>query len=452
MKLVVIGIDALSFEIISRQPFPAINGFDKHVMRSTIPYITPPAWTSMWTGKNPSVHGILGVQSLRDYKNYGNKDRPVYLRDMKTLRNWRIWDYLADRGLNCVVRDIPVCLPLFRGSKADVGATWQTTYSEAFFRGWNIKALPEDKRGEKLEIGGERAAELGKKRKQKITKENILTVALKHEKYAEFLEQKDDIDVLFLGYHEVDPACHMHGIGHKIVGDLLAMISETVDMFADFPTIIVSDHGMETYPKRLNLENFLRTRDFFFYNDKKRPIFKKSKAYPVDCGDHRVTTQDFGVYLNTEDKAEGFLTYEQGQNVAGSIIRQLNNIDNVQAIPKSQYYDLNGKYYEYAPDILVYSENHRMFIQSPYDNFQVVQPFGRNCHSLDAVFALNFTPKGGAVDNIEHVYDFICRQVGVPTEYMEGPVDLPEVPDDPNEEAEVLQRLKDLGYIEEKPR
>ncbi len=66
-KLLIIGLDGATFDLI--QPW-AQEGKLPHLarlleegvhgtLRSTIPPMSPPAWTSFVTGKNPGKHGIF---------------------------------------------------------------------------------------------------------------------------------------------------------------------------------------------------------------------------------------------------------------------------------------------------------------------------------------------------------------------------------------------------------
>ncbi|HHT9154142.1 MAG TPA: alkaline phosphatase family protein, partial [Candidatus Hypogeohydataceae bacterium YC40] len=65
-KLVIVGLDAGSFNIIDAmtgEELPFLKGLIKNGVRaglkSIYPAITPPAWTSLYTGVNPGKHGIF---------------------------------------------------------------------------------------------------------------------------------------------------------------------------------------------------------------------------------------------------------------------------------------------------------------------------------------------------------------------------------------------------------
>jgi len=435
LKLVVFGLDALSLEILARNRFPAIEKFDVRTMMSTIPYITPPGWTTMWTGLNPAVHGITGIQSLRDWKSYGSEERKLYLDDMTSFPHFRIWDYLSANGLRCVVRDIPLSLPIHRESNADVGVEIFADPSEGFWRGYGRRSLPSDKRGHKV---------------AENKQHSFSTVYEKVKTYKEYLSKAEEIDVLFLGFNEIDPSCHLKGIQSKDTQEILLAISELIEAFADYPVLIVSDHGFETFTLRLHVDNFLMGRGLFVKKNGKGD-FEKSIAYPVDCGKHRVTTQEFGIYLNTEEKESGFLSSERAVEIQSELIAQLSKIPGVQAIPKWQYYDPSRLFYDSLPEILLTSDNCQTFFICLHENeHEVLEAWGGTSHSRRAVFATNFEyERSRNVAQIDEVYRFICEQMGIEVDFMTGTPLIANISKEDQEKAEVMvvERLKLLGYI-----
>ena len=66
MKVIILGFDGATFSIIKLHlddlpnfRFLLNNGVHAEMM-STIPPVSAPAWTSMFTGKNPAKHNIFG--------------------------------------------------------------------------------------------------------------------------------------------------------------------------------------------------------------------------------------------------------------------------------------------------------------------------------------------------------------------------------------------------------
>lgn len=112
-KVLVIGLDGATFDIIrplvADGRLPNLSHIMKHgawgTLKSTIPSVTPAAWTSMFTGKNPGKHGIFDFQRL---------NRETYhFRSVRTdkHREMTMWDLLGAAGKNVIITDVPFTYP-----------------------------------------------------------------------------------------------------------------------------------------------------------------------------------------------------------------------------------------------------------------------------------------------------------------------------------------------------
>ncbi|MGB2614039.1 MAG: alkaline phosphatase family protein [Phycisphaerae bacterium] len=112
-KVVVIGLDALTFDVI--EPWIA-EGFLPNLaaiaaqgargdLLSCYPPLSPPAWTTITTGRLPGSHGIFNFSVLHPgtYK--------VDTVDARQVRVPRLWDMLNRHGLKTGVFNVPVTWP-----------------------------------------------------------------------------------------------------------------------------------------------------------------------------------------------------------------------------------------------------------------------------------------------------------------------------------------------------
>jgi predicted AlkP superfamily phosphohydrolase/phosphomutase len=76
------------------------------VLRSTLPPITVPAWTSMLTGRDP---GELGLYGFRNRRSFGYDD--LVMATSEGVRFPRIWDRLTAAGRPSVVVGVPQTSP-----------------------------------------------------------------------------------------------------------------------------------------------------------------------------------------------------------------------------------------------------------------------------------------------------------------------------------------------------
>lgn len=112
-KVLIVGWDGATFDVIrplvAEGKLPNIAKMMQTgtwgTLRSTIPPVTPGAWTSFFTGKNPGKHGIYDFQDL---------DPATY--EFKTIRTDRhrektLWQILGEQGLRSLVMDVPFTYP-----------------------------------------------------------------------------------------------------------------------------------------------------------------------------------------------------------------------------------------------------------------------------------------------------------------------------------------------------
>ena len=108
-KVLVIGLDGATFDII----LPWIKqgklpNFEKLIsegsygnLTSTLPTVSPVAWTSFATGVNPGKHGIFGF--LTDYES-----TPVTRIDIKSKTFWEI---ASENGKRVIIMNVPMTYP-----------------------------------------------------------------------------------------------------------------------------------------------------------------------------------------------------------------------------------------------------------------------------------------------------------------------------------------------------
>lgn len=112
-KIVVIGLDGATWDLIH----PFVKGgklptfkmlLEKGSyagMRSSIPYVTFPAWKCYSTGKNPGKLGVFWFARI-DFK----AKRCIHHNSLD-FKSKELWDYLTDCGFTCGVINMPTTYP-----------------------------------------------------------------------------------------------------------------------------------------------------------------------------------------------------------------------------------------------------------------------------------------------------------------------------------------------------
>jgi predicted AlkP superfamily phosphohydrolase/phosphomutase len=114
-KVLFIGLDGATFDVldplIDRGMMPRLKQFiDEGVrgpLETTIPPITPTAWVSWMTGKNPGKHGVFEFL-LRRRGSGALPDTPVNSRSRDGLP---FWDLLGQMGKQAIVTNVPCTYP-----------------------------------------------------------------------------------------------------------------------------------------------------------------------------------------------------------------------------------------------------------------------------------------------------------------------------------------------------
>jgi len=113
-RLLIVGLDGATFDVLNplmaegRMPRlkEAIAAGASGLLRSTVPPITPAAWTTFLTGKNPGAHGII------DFERYDVHTNKLTLNSTRCLDHVRnLWQILGDQGLKVGSVNVPMTYP-----------------------------------------------------------------------------------------------------------------------------------------------------------------------------------------------------------------------------------------------------------------------------------------------------------------------------------------------------
>lgn len=114
-KVLFIGLDGSTFDVLDplmkRGLMPRLQSFIgegvRGLLETTIPPITPTAWVSWMTGKNPGKHGVFEFL-LRRKGTGALPDQPVSSRSRDGLP---FWDILGQMGKSAIVTNMPCTYP-----------------------------------------------------------------------------------------------------------------------------------------------------------------------------------------------------------------------------------------------------------------------------------------------------------------------------------------------------
>ena len=499
MKVLCIGLDGCSFELISRFAREGLLPIFSKIMNegfcdsltSTIPPHTAPGWISSLTGVNPGKHGIYqfwDTQSpLYAGKFMGSNDIGVPL----------VWDILNSNGYTTGMINIPMTHP----PKKVKGymLTWPLSNTLRY-------CYPSDLIKEISAHQGQYIPDLLTmfngdieyvKEAIEITKKRVKTI--------KYLVENRDVDFLMSVFTEIDRVSHyywkymnnnetdedlrnairsIYTETDKAIGEILSIVDE------DTTLLIYSDHGFElgvldfyvqTYLKQVGLLQLkLHSKDY----TKKNDWFEceiDDEVYSVDWSKtiaYMSAPGSYGININLKGRqSNGIVELSEYDTVCRKVIDELAKVMNPisnrpifrEVVKSNSIY--SGKYDIEAPDIILVPDYYGIMVHQKITDGELFnfKPEQSGMHSRSGIFLLyGKTIKNYKIMSPRDLRDIaptILSLFGIKKPlYMEGEsvftrnklkcVDVEMVKSFSNnnsynedEQDEIKERLKKLGYF-----
>lgn len=417
-------------------------------IKSTIPPTTCVAWTSFFSGAEPSQFGVYSytIRNNFEYKS----SRLVNSRDVKIDM---LWDVLKEQGKKSIIFGVPLTYPIEKdvgglmiGGFLSPSVNEETVYPKAFLE--EVRHKFPDYMFD-VDVGL-----MEKENKQefideiyKFTKQNVdLTIdCIKNKEwdlFATILIGTDRMEHSFWSY--IDET-HRNFKGEtkyrNVLLDYFKFIDEQIGRILevlpeDVTVIVSSDHGMDKMNFRFNLNDWLIKEGYLVMKDEIKEI-KKLNMEEVDWS----KTKAFSVggylgriYFNLEGREpEGIVGSEEYESLQNEISSKLKSIkdDNGNEMNNVIYFSqdiYSGEFKNEAPDVIVYFDNLLCGVNNDIGNdglysdktLKGSQDAG---HAPEGVFIMN-SKKGdiGKLDIID-VAPTILKKFGLNIpKYMKGDI------------------------------
>lgn len=264
-RLLVIGLDCLGQEILAASSLAELPHLRKLVesgvagpLKSTLPPITVPAWTSMLSGRDPGELGIYGFRNRRSFA----YDDTVYASSL-AVRSPRLWDYVGAAGGRSIVVGVPQTSPP-PAILGDLVAGFEAGSSSKTIR--SVFTSPPELAQEILKVVDEYIFDVKDFRSvpQEQVLEQVYTMTEKRIRLMKHLLTTRSWDFAMLCeiapdrlhhcfWHDHDPAHHRydphspyrHAIRsyYRFLDEQLGSLLEVVDV--DTAILVASDHGAQ---------------------------------------------------------------------------------------------------------------------------------------------------------------------------------------------------------------
>ncbi len=279
MKVMVIGLDGATLDLI--KPWAeegVLPNFKKFIengafgnLKSTLPILSPPAWTSIVTGKNPGKHGIY------EFWKWPSKEDPtLHPVNSKHRKSPAIWNILSKYGVKSIVINVPVTYPPEEINGIIVSGMLTPSIKSDFTYPKEIKNMLL-KRG--YEIGSD-IQELSVNRLKTFLK--ICQTTLKRAESAIFLIQNYPWSFFFVVFRELDSIQHYFWDEKDLILKYYKILDDIIGRFLNFidkntTMIIVSDHGFGPVNKAIYINVWLNNIGLL----KRKELFRSKSSLKI---------------------------------------------------------------------------------------------------------------------------------------------------------------------------
>jgi len=269
-KIIIIGLDGACLDILMpwiEQGFlPQMSSLFRRGVYSElttiIPPVTPPAWTSLVTGKNPGKHGIT-------WGFFKPKDNSYETTTISALDNKAkcIWDYLTEHNMSSIVINVPVTHPakkikgiLIPGFMAPPNPVCYHPNILDDFQRANGRRYRVYGDADFTDLGAEKALQ------------DYIDLTMMRKRAALYFAQKYEWEFLMVEFQKTDEVFHAFGDAKyenlrlrlyqcvdECVGDIVHVLGKDANVF------LVSDHGMGESRWHCCLNTWLKEQGFLTY-------------------------------------------------------------------------------------------------------------------------------------------------------------------------------------------
>ncbi|WP_455449376.1 alkaline phosphatase family protein [Natrinema thermotolerans] len=242
MKTVVLGFDALDFRYLDRfeSSLPNLRRLRDRGLEAPLASTHPPwtgsAWPSMYTGTDPSHHGVYG---FFDYDGYPDDGTLVSRSD---VRRPALWNYVTSDGGRSVVLNVPITHP----AESIDGALIPGYLAAEDEPGHPVGIRDElaDAMGEEYTIysRGELSDDPDEKFEGYLdlveNRRRAAVALLEREEWELAVIQVQKTDAVFHNFDDPDRHRAIYVAADRLAGDVLETVGDDVNV------VLCSDHGM----------------------------------------------------------------------------------------------------------------------------------------------------------------------------------------------------------------
>ncbi|MCP4711156.1 MAG: hypothetical protein GY869_21255, partial [Planctomycetes bacterium] len=179
------------------------------VLSSTVPAITPAAWTSSTSGCSPHIHGLM------DFRYYNFADNILKLARSDRVKVPSMWYYLGQAGYKTASLNVPFTFPVYPINGVMVsglgcpGTSAEFTYPSDF-KDKILAKMPDYGLGLGPEVIDKRSGGLGRNKEEFLANlKSIERRMAQRVELVELVQGHEPMDILMVQFQEVDLIEHL---------------------------------------------------------------------------------------------------------------------------------------------------------------------------------------------------------------------------------------------------
>lgn len=277
-KILVVGLDGASLNYVlpwvKENQLPNIQRlFENKIiynLETVLPPLTPPAWTTLVTGKNPGKHGIYDF-----FKTKINTYEKELVSSLDISAKC-IWDYASDAGFVSVVLNVPVTHPAKKINGVLIPGYLASEPPKCYPE--NIINKMKDKIGDYRIYDDSEIKHVNKK----TVLSGFLTLIKMRRDAAIYLVKEYNPDFIFIQFQRTDQAFHK-GLSEKMILSLYKSIDTCIGEIINLigknkcNTFLVSDHGIGKSSYTFHVGSWLFHEGLLIRKVGKLPSFYEKK-------------------------------------------------------------------------------------------------------------------------------------------------------------------------------
>ena len=297
-KVLVIGIDGGTFDIINplinKGSLPnlkrLIENGSSGILQSTIPPVSPAAWSTFITGKNPGLHGIY------DFFDIWPNTYKLRILNASMRKGKSFWKYAEEAGKRVCLINVPFTFPPEKVNGIMISGMDTPSYDSDFI-------YPVELKEELVKNTGKYRVDThisDIKNYEKMNEDELLDVFKEHvfeqidihARAALYLMKKEEWDIFVIVFTSADRSQHHYwkfyqrneGALSKVISQVYEKIDSCIgeilkESLPDTNIIIMSDHGAGPIERVVVLNNWLKERGYLATRGENRKPDLKIKIY-----------------------------------------------------------------------------------------------------------------------------------------------------------------------------